>query len=150
MKRRVVITGMGVITPLGIGLEKSWHSLCQGKSGIGLVTIFDATDFRTRIAGEVKDFDPQDFMDRKLVRRGARFIHFAIAAARMAMEDSGLTIKSDNGNRIGVSIGTALAGIDSIEKNHKLLLQGARHHARPGRLRIQPRDHTASLPGERE
>ena len=77
MKRRVVITGMGAVTSLGVGVEKSWQSLCQGKSGIGVVTRFDASDFRTMIAGEVDGFDPLDFIDRKLERRGDRFIHFA-------------------------------------------------------------------------
>jgi len=125
MKRRVVVTGLGAITPLGIGVETSWQSLCQGKSGIGPVTRFDATGFRTRIAGEVKDFNPLDFMDRKLLRRGDRFIHFALAASRMAVEDSMLTINSSNSERVGVSLGTAVGGIESLEENHQLLLQGA-------------------------
>ena len=131
MKRRVVITGLGAITPLGIGVEKSWQALCQGKSGIGMITSFDATDYRTRIAGEVHGFNPLDFMDRKLTRRSSRFIHFALAAARMAVEDSGLALNSSNGNRVGVSIGTALGGIESLEKSHQLLLQGARHRISP-------------------
>ncbi len=131
MKRRVVITGLGAITPLGIGTDKSWQSLCQGKSGVGMITRFDTTNFRTRIAGEVKEFNPLDFMDRKLGRRSSRFIHFAIAAARMAMEDARLTINSNDGDRIGVSVGTALGGIESLEKNHRLLLQGARRQISP-------------------
>lgn len=131
MKRRVVITGLGAITPLGIGVDKSWQSLCQGKSGIGVITRFDTTDSRTRIAGEVNGFDPLDFMGRKLARRNSRFIHFAIAAARMAAEDSRLHINSNNGNRVGVSVGTALGGIDSLEKSHQLLLEGARHRISP-------------------
>jgi len=131
MRRRVVITGLGAITPLGIGVAESWQALCQGKSGIGTITSFDTTDFRTRIAGEVKGFNPLDFMDRKLGRRSSRFIHFAIAAARMAAEDSGLTFNSSNGNRVGVSVGTALGGIESLEKNHQLLLQGAHRRISP-------------------
>ncbi len=87
-KRRVVVTGLGAITPLGTGVEKSWQSLCQGKSGIGMITRFDASDFKTRIAGEVNDLDPLDFMDRKLARRADRFTHLALAATRMAVEDS--------------------------------------------------------------
>ena len=125
MKRRVVVTGLGAITPLGVGVETSWQSLCQGKSGIGPITRFDATGFRTRIAGEVKDFNPLDFMGRKLLRRGDRFIHFALAASRMAVEDSMLTINSSNSERVGVSLGTAVGGIESLEENHQLLLQGA-------------------------
>jgi len=131
MKRRVVITGVGAITPLGVGVEKSWQSLCQGKSGIGVITRFDASDFRTRIAGEVNEFNPLDFMDRKLARRGGRFIHFALAATRMAIEDSGLTINASNSGRVGVSVGTAMGGIESLEKNHQLLLQGTRHQISP-------------------
>ncbi len=131
MKRRVVVTGLGLITPLGIGVEKSWQSLCQGKSGIGVITRFDATDFGTRIAGEVRDFNPLDFMVRKLMQRTDRFIQFALAATGMALEDSGLTINSSNAERVGVSVGTALAGIESLEKNHQLLLKGAHHQISP-------------------
>ena len=131
MKRRVVITGVGMLTPLGVGVEKSWQSLCQGKSGISVITGFDASDFRTRIAGEVNGFNPLDFIDRKLARRGDRFIYFALAATRMAIEDSGLTINASNSGRVGVSVGTAMGGIESLEKNHQLLLQGARHQISP-------------------
>jgi len=131
MRRRVVVTGLGAVTPLGIGVEKSWQSLCQGKSGIGMITRFDTTDFRTRIAGEVNGFNPLDFMEGKLVRRLDRFIHFALAATRMAMEDSRLTINSSNADRVGVSVGTALAGVESFEKNYQLLLQGARRQISP-------------------
>jgi len=131
MKRRVVITGVGAVTPLGIGVEKSWQSLCQGKSGIGMIASFDASDFRTRIAGEVNGFNPLDFIERKLVRRGDRFIHFALAATRMALEDSGLSINVSNSERVGVSVGTAMGGIESIEKNHELLIKGARQQISP-------------------
>lgn len=130
-KRRVVVTGLGAITPLGVGVEKSWQSLCQGKSGIGMITRFDTTGFRTKIAGEVNEFNPLDFIDRKLARRVDRFTHFALAATRMAIEDSKLTINPDNAARIGVVVGTALGGIESLERNHQLLLQGARHQISP-------------------
>jgi 3-oxoacyl-[acyl-carrier-protein] synthase II len=131
VKRRVVVTGLGMVTPLGIGVEASWQALCQGKSGVGTVTAFDASDFRTRVAAEVKGFKPLDFIDRKLARRGDRFIHFALAAARMALEDSGLKISAANSQRVGVSVGTAMGGIESIEKNHQLLLEGARQQISP-------------------
>jgi 3-oxoacyl-[acyl-carrier-protein] synthase II len=131
MKRRVVVTGMGMVTPLGVGTEASWQALCRGKSGVGPVTHFDASQFRTRIAGEVKDFNPHDFIDRKLVRRGDRFIHFALAAARMALEDAKLKITSANDERVGVSVGTAMGGIESIEKNHELLIKGKRQQISP-------------------
>lgn len=131
MKRRVVVTGMGMVTPLGVGTEASWRALCQGKSGVEPVTHFDASQFRTRIAGEVKGFDPHDFIDRKLARRGDRFIHFALAAARMALEDSKLKITSANDERVGVSVGTAMGGIESIERNHELLIKGKRQQISP-------------------
>ncbi len=131
MTRRVVVTGLGAITPLGIGAEQSWQALCEGKSGIGMVTRFDATDFRTRIAGEAKDFNPSDFMDRKLIRRGDRFIHFAVAATRMAIEDSKFIVDSSNANNVGVVVGTAVGGIESLAKNYELLLRGARHRISP-------------------
>ena len=131
MKRRVVVTGLGAITPLGIGVAKSWQSLCQGKSGIGMVTRFDAAGFRTRIAGEVKEFNPLDFMGRKLIRRADRFTHFALASTQMAVEDSKLIINSSNADRVGVAVGTAIGGIESLDKNYQLLLQGARHQISP-------------------
>lgn len=125
MKRRVVVTGLGAITPLGVGVETSWQALCQGKSGIGMVTRFDASNFRTKIAGEVNGFNPLDFLDRKLARRGDRFIHFAVAASRMALEDSRLSVDSANAGRTGVSLGTAVGGIENVEKiDHSLLRSG--------------------------
>ncbi len=129
--RRVVVTGLGAVTPLGIGVEKSWQALCAGKSGIGLVTRFDATGFQTRIAGEVKDFSPYDFVDKKLAKRSCRFIHFALASAQMAVEDSKLIINSSNADRVGVSVGTAVGGVEIFEENHQLVLQGARHQVSP-------------------
>ncbi|MFC2068142.1 beta-ketoacyl-ACP synthase II [Chloroflexota bacterium] len=131
MHRRVVVTGLGAITPLGIGVEASWRLLCQGESGIGIVSRFDATDSKTKIAGEVKSFNPLDFMDKKLARKSDRFTHFALAASRMAVEDAGLIINTNNAERVGVAIGTAIGGIDTLERNHQLLLQGARQRISP-------------------
>ena len=85
MKRRVVVTGLGIVTPLGTGVEKNWEAVCAGKSGIGPITRFDASDFSCRIAGEVRDFRPEDFMDNQMVRRFDVFIHYGMASARMAM-----------------------------------------------------------------
>jgi len=130
-KRRVVVTGLGAVTPLGTGVEKSWQSLCQGKSGIGMVTRFDTSDFKTKIAGEVNDLNPLDFMDRKLVRRVDRFTQLALAAARMAVEDSRVPINPGNADRVGVVIATAACGIESLIKNHQLLLFGERHRISP-------------------
>jgi 3-oxoacyl-[acyl-carrier-protein] synthase II len=114
-----------------VGTEVSWQALCRGESGVGPVSHFDASQFRTRIAGEVKGFEPHDFINRKLVRRGDRFIHFALAAARMALEDSKLKITAANDERVGVSVGTAMGGIESIERNHELLIKGKRQQISP-------------------
>jgi 3-oxoacyl-[acyl-carrier-protein] synthase II len=131
VKRRVVITGLGAVTPIGVGVEAGWQSLCQGKSGIGPVTRFDTASFRTRIAGEVNGFNPADFMTSKLVRRSSRFIHYAIAAAQMAVDDAGLTINNANRDRIGTSVGTAMGGVESLEKNQELVLRGAQNQISP-------------------
>jgi 3-oxoacyl-[acyl-carrier-protein] synthase II len=128
---RVVITGMGLITPLGIGLKKNWESLCKGESGIGPVTRFDTKDCRTKIAGEVKKFEASDYVDKKTARRSSRFIHFASAASRMALEDSKLEITTANCDMVGTSIGTALGGVEIFEKNHKLFLEGNRDRVSP-------------------
>ena len=124
MKRRVVVTGLGAVTPLGIGAEKTWKALCAGKSGIGRISRFDTTNFQTKIAGEVKDFDPEDFLDKKQVRRMDSFVHYCMASTIMAMEDSKLEITDQNSERIGVLIGTGLGGLPTLEKNHTMLLEG--------------------------
>ncbi len=130
MKRRVVVTGLGAITPLGIGVEVNWQAICQGKSGIAPITRFDTTNFRTKIAGEVKGFEPSDFIEQKQIRRMDRFIQFALATARMAIEDSKLTVER-NADRVGVSIGSAVGGMEFIEKTHPLVLQGTLHQVSP-------------------
>src|SRR3989304_129806 len=92
MNRRVVVTGLGMVTPLGIGVEKTWEAICRGKSGIGHITRFDTSDFPTKIAGEVKDFNPSDYIDKKEIKKMDTFIHYALAGAIMAVDDSGLKI----------------------------------------------------------
>ncbi|OQX04423.1 MAG: beta-ketoacyl-[acyl-carrier-protein] synthase II [Desulfobacteraceae bacterium IS3] len=121
MDRRVVITGVGLITPLGIGVKQSWEALCAGKSGIGEITRFDASGFPTRIAGEVKNFNPEDFLPKKDAKRTQLFIAYAVAAARMAIEDSRLVINEANANRVGVLTGCGLGGLDILEENTKIL-----------------------------
>lgn len=116
MGRRVVITGVGLVTPLGIGVNETWEGLCSGKSGIGEITRFDTTNFKTKIAGEVKDFNPEDFLPTKEAKRTELFIAYAIAATRMAVEDSGLKIDSSNGNRVGVITGCGLGGLGIMER----------------------------------
>ena len=122
-KRRVVITGVGMITPLGIGVEQSWNGLLAGRSGIGRITQFDAANFPTRIAGEVAGFNPEDYIEPKEIKKMDRFIHFALAAAQMAMNDSGLKITDENAERAGVIVGSGIGGLRSIEHYHSVLLE---------------------------
>jgi 3-oxoacyl-[acyl-carrier-protein] synthase II len=122
-RRRVVVTGLGLVSPVGIGVEESWSALVAGKSGAGPITLFDASTFPTRIAAEVKDFDPARFMDRKEVRRNDRFIHFALAAAEMAMKDSGLDMSREDGERVGCIVGAGIGGLGTIEDEHQTFLE---------------------------
>ena len=122
MKKRVVVTGLGLVTPVGIGVHESWDNLCRGKSGLGPITHFDASAFRTRIAGEVKNFKAQDFVAQKMIKRLDVFVHFALAAARMAMEQSGLTISSELAPYVGVMTGCGLGGLRTLEDTHTVLL----------------------------
>ena len=115
MNRRVVVTGVGLITPLGIGVENTWSALCAGKSGIAEISRFDASAYQTRIAAEVKDFKAEDFMPKKEAKRNEPFISYAMAATRMAIEDAGLVIDSTNENRIGVVTGCGLGGLSFME-----------------------------------
>jgi 3-oxoacyl-[acyl-carrier-protein] synthase II len=105
LSRRVVITGLGLVTPLGIGVDETWSALCEGRSGIGEITRFDTTGFTTKIAAEVKDFNAEDFLPKKEARRTEKFIAYAVAAARMAVENARLTIDDTNGPRVGVITG---------------------------------------------
>ena len=116
MSRRVVITGLGLVTPLGIGVDETWTALCKGQSGISEITRFDASGFDTKIAGEVKNFHPEDFLSKKEAKRTQLFIAYAVAASRMALEDSGLTIDKANENRVGVLTGCGLGGLELLEK----------------------------------
>jgi 3-oxoacyl-[acyl-carrier-protein] synthase II len=115
LNRRVVVTGMGLVTPLGIGVQDTWQALCAGKSGVGEITRFDTTKFQTKIAAEVKDFRAEDFLPKKEAKRTERFIAYAIAATRMAMEDSGLVIDDTNAERVGVITGCGLGGLSILE-----------------------------------
>jgi 3-oxoacyl-[acyl-carrier-protein] synthase II len=116
LSRRVVITGLGLVTPLGIGVDETWTALCKGQSGISEITRFDASGFDTKIAGEVKDFNPKDFLSKKEAKRTQRFIAYAIAASRMALEDSRLAIDGTNENRVGVLTGCGLGGLRLLEE----------------------------------
>jgi 3-oxoacyl-[acyl-carrier-protein] synthase II len=125
--RRVVITGVGLVTPIGIGVEETWESLCAGKSGVAGITRFDVSNFQTKIAAEVKDFHAGDFLPKKEAKRTERFIAYAVAASRMALENSGLVINSSNADRIGVITGCGLGGLSILEDTcRKLDNQGPR------------------------
>ena len=127
MKRRVVVTGVGLVTPLGVGVQETWESLCAGKSGIGDITRFDVSNFQTRIAAEVKDFNAEDFLPKKEAKRTERFIAYAIAAARMAIEDATLVINGSNADRVGVITGCGLGGLSILEDTcNKISNQGPR------------------------
>ena len=122
--RRVVVTGVGVVSPLGTGNAKNWDALTAGKSGIDQITRFDASGLPVTIAGEVRDFNPEDYIEKKEIKKMDLFIHYAIAAAQLAMDDSGLVIDDTNAERVGVLVGAGLGGLPAIERYHSLLLEG--------------------------
>lgn len=121
--RRVVVTGIGLVSPLGVGTEENWEALVQGKSGIGPITHFDAAAYATRIAGEVKNFRPAEFIPKKELRKLDPFLKLALGAARLGLEDAGLTIHSELAPRAGVIMGCGLGGLTTIEDTHKILLE---------------------------
>jgi 3-oxoacyl-[acyl-carrier-protein] synthase II len=127
--RRVVVTGVGMVSPLGTGVEKSWAELLRGKSGVAKITKFDPTGFDTQIAAEVKDFVPENFIDKKEMKRMDIFIQYAMASAAMAMEDAQLKITPANADRVGVVVGAGLGGLTTIETFHKTLMEKG-----PGRV----------------
>jgi len=121
--RRVVVTGIGLVSPLGIGTEENWSAILEGKNGISEITRFDASDYPSRIAGEIKFFDPVDFIEKKEARKMDLFIQYSIAAAHIAVIDSGIKMEELEGDRTGVYIGSGIGGIGSIEETHKVLLE---------------------------
>ena len=123
MDRRVVITGYGLVTPLGIGSKEPWERLVKGESGIDFITRFDTTTMKSKIAGEVKNFEPKDYIDPKDAKRMDLFTQFAMAAAKLAMEMSGLEVTEENAGRIGVLVGAGLGGLETFERFHKRLIQ---------------------------
>ena len=124
MNRRVVVTGVGLVSPVGMGTQANWDALCAGTSGIAPITRFDASAFSTRFAGEVKDFDPLQFIEKKELKKMDIFIQFAIAAAQYAMDDARFTIGPDVGPRVGVFIGSGIGGFTTIEEQHSAYLAG--------------------------
>lgn len=124
MSRRVVVTGVGLVSPVGMGAQANWDALCAGTSGIGPITRFDATAFATRFAGEVKDFDPLQFIEKKELKKMDIFIQFAVAASQYAMDDARLQITPEVADRVGVFIGSGIGGFTTIEKEHESYLAG--------------------------
>ncbi|EHQ62339.1 3-oxoacyl-(acyl carrier protein) synthase II [Paenibacillus dendritiformis C454] len=123
MKQRVVVTGMGVVTALGSDLDTLWRSLMEGKSGISQIETFDTTDYPTKIASSVKDFNPEDYIDKKETRRMDRFVQFGIAASKKALEDAGLDMDQTNRDRVGVIVGSGIGGLGTWEEQHRILLE---------------------------
>ena len=137
-ERRVVVTGIGLVSPLGTGTEKTWTGLLAGEPGIAPITLFDATGFACNFAGEVKDFDPQQFIDRKDVKKMGRFIQFAVVAAEGAVSQSGLDMRAEDPERVGVYVGSGIGGFEVIEREHAKLTSS-------GPDRVSPFFITASI-----
>jgi 3-oxoacyl-[acyl-carrier-protein] synthase II len=129
LARRVVVTGVGLLSPVGIGTEETWQAIRNGTSGICRITAFDPSAFNCQIAGEVKNFDPANYVEKKEVKKMGRFIQFAIAATDFALRSSGLTVSPDVAERVGVYIGSGIGGFEVIEREHKILLEKG-----PGRI----------------
>lgn len=128
---RVVITGLGAVTPIGIGKKNFWEGLLAGKSGVGKITHFDPTDFKAQIAAQVDDFDPTDFIDKKESRRMDRYTQFAVAATRMAFEDANMDLSKEDKDRIGVFIGTGIGGIQTMHDQYKVILEKGPNRVSP-------------------
>lgn len=127
--RRVVVTGLGLVTPLGTGVEKTWKALCAGESGIGRITRFDPAGYDAQIAGEVKDFDPAQFIEKKEIKKMDTFIHYAVGASQLAVDDARLKVVPEEATRVGVYIGSGIGGLGSIEHYHDVLKEKG-----PGRV----------------
>jgi len=129
--RRVVITGVGAVSALGTGVDKTWEALMKGQSGIAPITRFDAADLPTRIAAEVKDFEATEFIEKKEIKKMDLFIQYALGAADLAMRDSGLQVTEENAERVGVLVGAGLGGLPAIEKYHEAMLKGGYRKVTP-------------------
>ena len=131
VKRRVVVTGLGLITPLGTGMHKTWEGICKGTSGIDWISSFDSSDYPVQIAGEVKDFNPEDFIERKEIKKMDVFIQYALGAGTMAVEHAGLKVSEDNADRVGVIVGAGIGGINTMERYHSILLESGQRRISP-------------------
>jgi 3-oxoacyl-[acyl-carrier-protein] synthase II len=130
-KRRVVVTGIGLITPLGTGIQKTWEGICKGASGIERISSFDAAGYASQVAGEVKDFNPEDFIERKEIKKMDIFIQYALGAGTMAVENAGLKVSEGNADRVGVIVGAGIGGINTIERYHSVLLESGQRRISP-------------------
>ncbi len=131
LERRVVVTGVGLVTPLGIGVEKNWDALMAGRSGIGPITRFDASEFPARVAGEVNDFVPEDWIEKRDVKKMDPFIQYAVASADQAMKQSGFKITEENADQVGVLVGVGIGGLCTIEEYHKIYMATGLRHVTP-------------------
>ena len=127
--KRVVVTGLGAITPIGVGVDNFWNGIKEGKVGIKSIDRFDVTDYKAKVAGQIDDFNPADYMDVKAAKRMERFCQFAVAAAKEAMEDAGIDMAKEDPYKVGVSVGSGIGSLDAIERDHKKLLEKG-----PGRV----------------
>ncbi len=130
-KRRVVVTGMGMVSPVGLDVKTSWENILAGKSGISMITEFDTSEFSTRFGGVVKDFDVSTVLSAKEAKKMDPFIHYGLAAAKEAIEDAGLEVTDDNAERVGVAIGSGIGGLPGIEKGHNAYLKGGPRRISP-------------------
>ncbi len=128
-KRRVVITGIGMVSPLGIGNAPTWEGLLAGRSGVSRITKFDTTDYPVKIAGEIRDFDPANWIEKKEIKKSDTFIHYAVAASQFAVDDARLAIPAEDPDRLGVIIGSGIGGLPLIEETHRKLMEKG-----PGRI----------------
>lgn len=131
MSRRVVVTGLGVITPIGNNVEAFWNGLKEKKVGIGPITYFDTADYKAKLAGEVKDFDPKQYMDPKAAKRMEKFCQFAVCAAKEAIEDAGLNMEQEDPFRVGVSVGSGIGSLQSVEREYSKMLQKGPNRVNP-------------------
>lgn len=130
-KRRVVVTGLGMLSPLGLDSTSTWRRVLAGESGIGDITHFDCSNYSTRFAGQINNFDPQDYIEKKETKKMDRFIQFGVAAGKQALIDSGLAVTAENAHRVGVAIGSGIGGLELIEQNHEKLLNSGPKRVSP-------------------
>ena len=130
-KRRVAVTGLGLVSPIGLNVDEAWRNALAGKSGIGPIDRFDTTDYSVTFAGQIRDFDPEQYMNRKDARRRDEFIQFGIAAGVQAVEDAGLPSHPADAHRYGVAVGSGIGGLYTIERTHSVLLNSGPRRVSP-------------------